>query len=75
MDAMRVLVVEDEVYLAEAIQAGLRLEAIAADLAFDGNAALESVTVNAYDVVVLDRDLPGISGDEVCRRIVAPTTT
>jgi two-component system response regulator VanR len=71
MDGMRVLVVEDEVYLAEAIQAGLRLEAIAADLAFDGNAALESVTVNAYDVVVLDRDLPGISGDEVLRRIVA----
>jgi two-component system response regulator VanR len=68
---MRVLVVEDEVYLAEAIQAGLRLEAIAADLAFDGNTAMESVTVNAYDVVVLDRDLPGLSGDEVCRRIVA----
>ena len=58
MVGMRVLVVEDEIYLAEAIQAGLRLEAIAADLAFDGNAALEAVTVNAYDVVVLDRDLP-----------------
>ena len=71
MVGMRVLVVEDEVYLAEAIQAGLRLEAIAADLAFDGNAALEAVTVNAYDVVVLDRDLPGVSGDEVCRQIVA----
>ncbi|TDW65666.1 two-component system response regulator VanR [Kribbella pratensis] len=71
MGVMRVLIVEDEVYLAEAIQAGLRLEAIAADLAFDGNAALESVTVNAYDVVVLDRDLPGVSGDEVCRQIVA----
>ncbi|WP_371405212.1 response regulator transcription factor [Kribbella sp. NBC_00662] len=68
---MRVLIVEDEVYLAEAIQAGLRLEAIAADLAFDGNTAMESVTVNAYDVVVLDRDLPGLSGDEVCRRVVA----
>jgi two-component system response regulator VanR len=71
MGDMRVLIVEDEVYLAEAIQAGLRLEAIAADLAFDGNTAMESVTVNAYDVVVLDRDLPGLSGDEVCRRIVA----
>jgi len=71
MDGMRVLIVEDEVYLAEAIQAGLRLEAIAADLAFDGNSALDAVTVNAYDVVVLDRDLPGVSGDEVCRQIVA----
>jgi two-component system response regulator VanR len=71
MDDMRVLVVEDEVYLAEAIQAGLRPEAIAADLAFDGTTALEAVTVNAYDVVVLDRDLPGVSGDEVCRQIVA----
>ncbi|MFD7158136.1 response regulator transcription factor [Kribbella sp. NPDC059898] len=68
---MRVLVVEDEVYLAEAIQAGLRLEAIAADLTFDGNAALAALTVNDYDVVVLDRDLPGISGDQVCREIVA----
>ena len=68
---MRVLVVEDEVYLAEAIRAGLRLEAIAADLAFDGDAALESVSLNEYDVVVLDRDIPGTSGDEVCRRIVA----
>ncbi|TDD52924.1 response regulator transcription factor [Kribbella antibiotica] len=68
---MRVLVVEDEVYLAEAIRAGLRLEAIAADLAFDGDAALEAVTVNDYDVVVLDRDIPGPNGDEVCRQIVA----
>ncbi|HET6293516.1 MAG TPA: response regulator transcription factor [Kribbella sp.] len=68
---MRVLIVEDEVYLAEAIRAGLRLEAIAADLAFDGDAALESVAVNDYDIVVLDRDIPGPSGDEVCRQIVA----
>ncbi|MFK4090312.1 response regulator transcription factor [Kribbella sp. NPDC020789] len=68
---MRVLVVEDEVYLAEAIRAGLRLEAIAADLAFDGDAALEAVTVNNYDVVVLDRDIPGPNGDQVCRQIVA----
>ncbi|ARC55900.1 Transcriptional regulatory protein TcrA [Frondihabitans sp. 762G35] len=68
---MRALVVEDEVFLAEAIQAGLRLEAIAADLAFDGASALEKAWVNDYDVVVLDRDLPGIHGDEVCRRLVA----
>ena len=67
---MRVLVVEDEVYLAEAIRAGLRLEAIAADLAFDGDAALESLAANDYDVVVLDRDVPGTHGDEVCREIV-----
>ena len=70
MVSMRVLIVEDEVYLAEAIRAGLRLEAIAADLAFDGDAALESVSINEYDVVVLDRDIPGPSGDEVCRRII-----
>lgn len=70
MGDMRVLVVEDEVYLAEAIRAGLRLEAIAADLAFDGDAALESVGVNVYDVVVLDRDIPGPNGDDVCRQIV-----
>jgi two-component system response regulator VanR len=71
MGGMRVLVVEDEVYLAEAVQAGLRLEAIATDLAFDGLSAVDMVTVNHYDVVVLDRDLPGLSGDEVCRQIVA----
>ena len=67
---MRVLVVEDEVYLAEAIRSGLRLEAIAADLAFDGDRALESLAINAYDVVVLDRDIPGPTGDEICRQIV-----
>ncbi|MFD8480868.1 response regulator transcription factor [Kitasatospora sp. NPDC059673] len=68
---MRVLVVEDEVYLAEAVQAGLRLAAIACDVAGDGEAAWERLGVHRYDVVVLDRDLPGLSGDEVCRRIVA----
>jgi two-component system response regulator VanR len=71
MVSMRVLVVEDEVYLAEAIRAGLRLEAIAADLAFDGESALESIGVNEYDVVVLDRDIPPPDGDEVARRILA----
>ncbi|MFD7644244.1 response regulator transcription factor [Kitasatospora sp. NPDC059795] len=68
---MRVLVVEDEEYLAEAVQAGLRLAAIACDVAGDGEAAWERLEVHRYDVVVLDRDLPGMSGDEVCRRIVA----
>ena len=65
------LVVEDEPYLAEAIRDGLRLEAIAADLAGDGDTALELLGVNAYDLAVLDRDIPGPSGDEVARRIVA----
>ena len=63
---MRVLIVEDEVFLAEALQAGLRQESIAADVAFDGDDALELVAVNGYDVVVLDRDIPGTHGDEVC---------
>ena len=68
---MRVLIVEDEPYLAEAIRDGLRLAAIAADIAGDGNTALELLSVNAYDIAVLDRDIPGPSGDEVARRIVA----
>lgn len=67
---MRVLVAEDEVYLAEAIRAGLRQEAIAADLVHDGDAALESLTINDYDVLLLDRDLPGTHGDDVCRQVV-----
>ncbi|KAB1649715.1 response regulator transcription factor [Pseudoclavibacter endophyticus] len=68
---MRVLIVEDEPFLAEAIRDGLRLEAISADIAGDGYAALEALAVTAYDVAVLDRDIPGPSGDEVARRIVA----
>ncbi|HET6859285.1 MAG TPA: response regulator transcription factor [Streptomyces sp.] len=67
---MRVLIVEDEAYLAEAVQAGLRLEAIASDIAGDGDTALERLDVNEYDVVVLDRDIPGTHGDDVCRTIV-----
>ncbi len=57
--------------MAEAIRAGLRLEAIAADIAGDGDTALALLGVNAYDVAVLDRDIPGPSGDEVARHIVA----
>ena len=68
---MRVLIVEDELYLAEAIRDGLRLEAIAADLAGDGDTALELLAVNAYDVVVLDRDIPGPNGDEIARHLAA----
>lgn len=63
---MRVLIAEDERYLAEALQAGLRREAIAADVAFDGDDALRHIAVTDYDIVVLDRDLPGTHGDEVC---------
>lgn len=66
---MRVLVVEDEVLLAEAIADGLRQHAMAVDVCHDGDAALESLSVNSYDVVVLDRDLPTVSGDDVCRAI------
>ncbi|HEV2528158.1 MAG TPA: response regulator transcription factor [Thermomicrobiales bacterium] len=64
---MRVLIVEDEPFLAEALQAGLRHEAIAADIALDGDQALDRLVSNDYDVVVLDRDIPGVPGDEVCR--------
>jgi two-component system response regulator VanR len=65
-----VLIVEDEPYMAEAVRDGLRLEAIAADIAADGDAALELLSVNAYDIAVLDRDVPGPSGDEIAARIV-----
>ena len=68
---MRILIVEDELYLAEAIRDGLRLEAIAADIAGDGDRALELLSVNAYDIAVLDRDIPGVSGNEVAESIVA----
>ena len=65
------LIVEDEPYMAEAIRDGLRLEAIAADIAGDGDSALELLSINAYDIAVLDRDIPGPSGDEIAERIVA----
>lgn len=72
---MRVLVVEDHEILTRTIGIGLRREGMAVDLAFDGDEALERLAVNRYDVVVLDRDLPGTHGDEVCRRIVADHQT
>jgi len=68
---MRVLIVEDEPYMAEAIRDGLRLEAIAADIAGDGDAALQLLHANSYDIAVLDRDIPGPSGDEIAEHIVA----
>ena len=66
---MRILVVEDEPLLADAVAQGLRHEAHAVDVVYDGAAALERVDVNDYDVVVLDRDLPVVHGDEVCRAL------
>ncbi|MFI9381917.1 response regulator transcription factor [Kutzneria sp. NPDC052558] len=68
---MRVLVVEDEVLLAEAVQSGLRREAMAVDVVHDGLSALDQLAVNGYDVAVLDRDLPGMHGDDLCRAIIA----
>jgi two-component system, OmpR family, response regulator VanR len=71
---MRVLIVEDEPFMAEAIRDGLRLEAIAADIAGDGDTALELLRFNTYDIAVLDRDIPGPSGDEIAAHIVASGT-
>ena len=68
---MRVLIVEDERPLADAIARGLRREGMAVDVALDGDDGHEKVSITRYDVVVLDRDLPGMSGDELCRKIVA----
>jgi DNA-binding response OmpR family regulator len=68
---VRVLVVEDERVLADAIATGLRREALAVDVAYDGAGALERTSVNEYDVVVLDRDLPRVHGDDVCKQLVA----
>ncbi|MGH9122932.1 MAG: response regulator transcription factor [Acidimicrobiales bacterium] len=68
---MRVLLVEDHEELAETIADVLRTEGLAVDVTFDGQSALERIDVTNYDVVVLDRDLPGVNGDEVCRSLVA----
>jgi DNA-binding response OmpR family regulator len=68
---MRVLVAEDFEVLARSIGTGLRREGMAVDVVLDGDDALERLAVTRYDVVVLDRDLPGVHGDEVCRRIAA----
>ncbi len=72
---MRVLVVEDEDELAGAIAHGLRRRAIAVDVAYDGMEALERLGHTDYDVIVLDRDLPELHGDEVCRRMAAAGST
>jgi DNA-binding response OmpR family regulator len=69
---MRVLVIEDDGELADAIAAGLRLEGMAVDTALDGDTGLERALVNDYDVIVLDRDLPGLHGDDVCGKLAGP---
>jgi DNA-binding response OmpR family regulator len=68
---MRVLVVEDHVELAETIAAGLRREGMAIDTVHDGSAALMQAGLYDYDVILLDRDLPGLHGDRVCERLTA----
>src|ERR1700761_4591497 len=69
--AMRVLMVEDHARLAATVASVLRREGMAVDVAFDGREALDRAALIDYDVVVLDRDLPGVHGDEVCRSLVA----
>ena len=66
---MRILVVEDEVQLAEAVARGLRREGMAVDVSTDGDDGYRKAALTRYDVVVLDRDLPGMSGDDICRRL------
>jgi DNA-binding response OmpR family regulator len=68
---VRVLVVEDQAKLATIVATGLRRAGMAVDVVFDGADALEHTASTPYDVVVLDRDLPGVGGDEVCRTLVA----
>jgi DNA-binding response OmpR family regulator len=72
---MRVLVVEDQAELADDIADGLRDQGIGADVAYDGPAGIEKALMNSYDVVVLDRDLPGVHGDAVCAALVGSATS
>src|SRR5579859_2130738 len=67
---MRVLVIEDDAELSEAIGTGLRREQMAVDIALDGSAGLDRALVTGFDVIVLDRDLPGLHGDDVCAQLV-----
>jgi DNA-binding response OmpR family regulator len=68
---MRVLLVEDHVELADTVATGLRREGIAVDVALDGHEALARLALTDYDVLVLDRDIPGVHGDQICRSLVA----
>ncbi|MEX2031702.1 MAG: response regulator, partial [Dehalococcoidia bacterium] len=71
---MRVLIVEDERDLAAAIARGLRRDGLAVDEAYDGEDGLEKALVNGYDVIILDRNLPRMHGDEVCRQLRTEAT-
>ncbi|GAA5051831.1 DNA-binding response OmpR family regulator [Thermocatellispora tengchongensis] len=68
---MRLLIIEDEPELADILAEGLRAEGMAVDLAGDGDRGLEMATVHDYDVIILDRDLPGVHGDDICRALAA----
>jgi DNA-binding response OmpR family regulator len=70
-ESVRILVVEDEQPLADAIARGLRRDGMAVDVAYDGESGQEKASITRYDVLVLDRDLPGMSGDELCQEILA----
>jgi CheY-like chemotaxis protein len=73
---VRVVVVEDDSVVADAIAEGLRDQGMAVDVADDGPTGLDKATVNSYEVTVLNRDLPGLHGDDLCRRIVdSPSTS
>jgi DNA-binding response OmpR family regulator len=76
MEPMRVLVVEDNSVVADALAEGLRDQGIAVDVAYDGTTGLDKAMVNTYDVIILDRDLPGLHGDALCQQIVdSPSTS
>src|SRR6266700_709686 len=76
MEPVRVLIVEDNSVVADAVAEGLRDQGMAVDVAYDGPAGLDKVTVNTYDVIVLDRDLPRLHGDVLCQQIVdSPSTS
>ena len=68
---MRVLLAEDDEILARTVADGLRQEGMAVDVVLDGGDALGRLGVNRYDVLVLDRDIPGVHGDDVCRTLAA----
>jgi DNA-binding response OmpR family regulator len=68
---VRILVIEDDQEMAEAVAIGLRRGHLAVDVALDGLSGLDRALLNDYDVIVLDRDLPGMHGDEVCAKLVA----
>lgn len=68
---MRILVIEDDTEMAEAVAVGLRRERMTVDVALDGRSGLARAVDNDYDVIVLDRDLPGLHGDTICEQLVA----